>query len=83
MAGRKPKPNVIKLITGNPGRRPLNKREPKPRPGIPSCPSHLSLTAKAEWRRIVPLLSECGLVTEIDRAALASLLPGIRALGGS
>jgi hypothetical protein len=72
MAGRKPKPTVLKLITGNPGRRPLNRREPKLRPGIPSCPPHLSPEAKREWSRVIPLLAECRLVTEVDRAALAA-----------
>ena len=30
MRGRKPKPTRLKVIDGNPGRRPLNKREPVP-----------------------------------------------------
>jgi len=30
MAGRKPKPTALKIIEGNPGKRPLNKNEPKP-----------------------------------------------------
>ncbi|MEQ8198694.1 MAG: phage terminase small subunit P27 family, partial [Clostridiaceae bacterium] len=28
--GRKPKPTAIKVLEGNPGKRPLNKNEPKP-----------------------------------------------------
>jgi P27 family predicted phage terminase small subunit len=72
MRGRKPKPTHLKLIQGNPSGRPLNKREPKPRPAVPSCPSHLDAVAKAEWRRVVPLLAQCGLLTSIDRAALAA-----------
>ncbi len=30
MRGRKPKPTALKLVSGNPGHRPLNTREPKP-----------------------------------------------------
>ena len=30
MRGKKPKPTHLKLITGNPGKRPLNEAEPKP-----------------------------------------------------
>lgn len=30
MAGRKPKPTQIKMVTGNPGKRRLNEREPQP-----------------------------------------------------
>jgi P27 family predicted phage terminase small subunit len=50
----------------------LNRREAKPRPAMPSCPSHLNPVAKAEWRRITPLLHKCGLLSELDRAALAA-----------
>jgi hypothetical protein len=48
MPGPPPKPTHLKLVTGNPGRRPLNKREPKPKPGIPSVPAHLSPKPTAE-----------------------------------
>jgi hypothetical protein len=32
MRGRKPKPTRLKLVAGNPGKRPLNPREPTPEP---------------------------------------------------
>ena len=32
--GRKPKPTAVKNLTGNPGKRALNKREPKPKKGV-------------------------------------------------
>jgi P27 family predicted phage terminase small subunit len=60
----------MKRAQGNPGRRPLNNNEPKPT-GIPQCPSHLNEVAKREWRRIAPELIALGLLTKIDRAALA------------
>lgn len=72
MKGRKPKPTRLKELTGNPGRRPLNDREPKPTAARPSCPSWLSKEAKAEWRRIVPELERLGLLTLVDRTALAA-----------
>ncbi|HZK10243.1 MAG TPA: phage terminase small subunit P27 family, partial [Clostridia bacterium] len=28
--GRKPKPTALKVLEGNPGKRPLNKNEPQP-----------------------------------------------------
>ena len=34
MAGRKPKPTAIKELEGNPGKRKLNKKEPKPEKGM-------------------------------------------------
>ena len=72
MAGRKPKPINLKLITGNPGKRPLNEKEPKPMVGIPKCPEHLSDSAKEEWERISPELVAMGVLTVSDRAALAA-----------
>lgn len=74
--GRRPKPTAIKLVRGNPGKRPLNHREPKPTLTIPRCPPELSAVARKEWRRISRHLSELGLLTAIDRAALASYCQG-------
>lgn len=71
MPGPAPKPTALKVLTGNPGKRPLNMAEPRPAPGIPSCPSWLSLEARREWRRITPELSRLGLLSGVDRAALA------------
>ena len=72
MVGRKPKPTNLKIVTGNPGKRPLNDREPKPKAAIPESPSHLSRRAKAEWRRVSKELKTLGLLTRLDRAALAA-----------
>ena len=69
--GRKPKPLALKLLDGNPGKKPLNLDIPSPDPGIPSCPSFLSGEAKREWRRISKELEIVGLLTLVDRAALA------------
>ena len=70
MAGRRPKPTALKALAGNPGKRALNPSEPKPS-GIPTCPRHLDKEAKVEWRRISGELLMLGLLTLIDRAALA------------
>lgn len=72
MRGRKPKPTALKILDGNPGRRPLREREPEPRIGRPSCPHWLDLEAKREWRRISRELHAMGLLTQADRAALAA-----------
>lgn len=72
MRGRKPKPTVLKLIEGNPGKRPLNCGEPAPPVGLPDCPEFLDAEARAEWKRVGPLLEGMGLVTLVDRAALAA-----------
>lgn len=70
--GPAPKPNVLKLIEGNPGKRPLNLADGvNPEVAVPSVPKHLGKEAVREWRRITPLLAELGLVARIDLAALA------------
>ena len=72
MAGRPPKPTHLKVLQGNPGKRVLNKAEPKPQPKAPPCPRHLSKEARKEWRRISKELLQLGLLTAVDRAALAA-----------
>ena len=70
--GRPPKPTRLKILQGNPGKRPLNAHEPKPEGGAPKCPKWLTKEAKAEWRRIVPELERMGMVTRIDLGVLAA-----------
>jgi P27 family predicted phage terminase small subunit len=72
MRGRKPTPTRVKLLHGNPGHRPINGREPQPPSSQPSCPAHLSATAKAEWKRLAGTLNRIGILTQVDRAALAA-----------
>jgi P27 family predicted phage terminase small subunit len=70
--GPKPTSTVVKLITGNPGRRPINAREAKPRVLIPDPPVLLKGDALREWRRITRLLAEVGLITKLDRGVIAA-----------
>ena len=72
MRGRKPKPSRLKLIAGNPGKRPLNPREPRPEAHVPTCPAHLNPSAKAEWKRLARQMYDLGILTDLDRAALAA-----------
>ena len=69
--GPAPKPTALKIIEGNPGRRPLNRAEPKPSPIAPDCPAWLDKVGKAEWRRIAPELERLGLLTGVDLVAMA------------
>jgi len=69
--GPSPKPTHLKLLEGNPGKRPINKHEPKPKPTTPSVPKWLNPLAKKEWRRISKELIGLGLLTCVDGAALA------------
>ena len=70
--GPLPKPAALKLLEGNPGKRSLNLAEGiNPRVEIPSAPKHLGIEARKEWKRITPILDELGLISGLDRAALA------------
>src|SRR6266446_4193257 len=72
MRGRRPKPTRLKVLTGNPGKRALNKSEPRPDPVVPACPPELGPNAQREWNRLVGDLSKLSLITNLDRAALAA-----------
>ena len=39
---------------------------------LPRCPPHMSPVARKEWRRLAPVLHEVGVLTVVDRAALAA-----------
>lgn len=70
--GPLPKPAALKLLEGNPGKRALDLSQGiNPQVAIPSAPRHLGKEARKEWARITPLLEELGLVSGLDRAALA------------
>ena len=73
MRGPPPKPTALKLIQGNPGKRPLNEKEPKPAAAIPEPPESVRSDeiAFAEWNLMAPVLSRLGILTEIDGSALA------------
>lgn len=50
MRGRKPKPTILRLISGNPGRRPLPKDEPQPEGDLLAPPAWMSVSQMAGWR---------------------------------
>lgn len=69
MRGRKPIPNSLKELAGNPGKRPLDD-SPNPTASIPRCPAVFRGEAKREWKRIARALFDLGLLADIDHAAL-------------
>ena len=71
MKGRKPKPTHLKLVTGNPGRRRV-KIGPEPTAVAPLPPPELADDALTEWHRVAAELEPLGLLTRVDRAALAA-----------
>ena len=75
MAGSRgplPKPAALRALEGNAGKRPLDLSSGvNPAIAIPDAPRHLGKEARKEWRRITPLLEELGLISGLDRSALA------------
>ena len=69
--GRKPKPTALKVLEGNPGKRPLNDHEPIPPKGELKCPSWLLPEAKKEWKRLASSLEAMGVLTVADLTAFA------------
>ena len=69
-SGRPPKPSVLKLLAGNPGKRKVNKREPKMAGGTITPPSWLGRVAKLEWKRVLKA-APLGLITQGDRQLFA------------
>lgn len=72
--GPKPLPNNVHQLHGNPSKKNLAQVMDflQPEVEIPGCPPHLLAEAKKEWKRITPELEKYGLISKIDRAALAS-----------
>lgn len=71
--GRTALPANVHLLKGNPSKKPLADLlgEFRPEVEIPTAPKHLWPEAKKEWKRITPELERYGLISKLDRAALA------------
>ena len=65
--GRKAIPSKLKLLRGNPGKRPLPEHEPEPEVEIPEPPEWMKGFALREWKRLTPILEAVGLMTGLDR----------------
>ena len=68
-----PVPTELKIIRGNPGRRPI---KPEPKPAVPvqlpEPPDFLNDEARAEWERIGEELHRLRLLTVADTKSLAA-----------
>ena len=71
--GPKPLPANVHMLHGNPSKKSLADLtdDLQPEVEIPSLPKHLLPEAKKEWKRIASELLRYGLVSKLDRAALA------------
>ena len=68
--GPPPKPTRLRVLEGNPSKRPLYTDEPMPRQRAPDKPDDLSPVASEEWDRIVPELDRLGILSPLDRTML-------------
>ena len=64
------KPTKVKELSGNPGKRTLNKSEPMPL-GLPSPPTVMTARAKTVWKRLVFAMPP-GVFTATDSFLLAA-----------
>jgi P27 family predicted phage terminase small subunit len=71
MRGRKPTSTALKIVTGNPGHRPLPEGEPEFKNEIPKCPLDLDPVGKNTWKEKSKLLFDAGVLTEADGETLA------------
>src|SRR2546428_7524643 len=68
--GRKPTPQAMKLLKGNPGRRPIAP-ELEFAPGVPERPRFLDAAARREWDRIVAELGPTRVLVKAEQMVLA------------
>lgn len=64
MTGR-PTPTALKLLKGNPGRRPLPENEPEP-PGEVRKPAFVTYKATRFWKEFAPKLEAMGVLKSTD-----------------
>lgn len=72
--GNPAKPTALKLIQGNPGKRKLNKKEPKAPAKKLVAPSYLSAWGKRRFAYWAKLLAQYNISTALDTGALAKLV---------
>ncbi len=70
--GPKTKPTKLKLLTGTARAHRLNPDEPEPEVARPDAPEHLTDAAREEWDRVTVELMAIGVLSQLDRGALAA-----------
>jgi P27 family predicted phage terminase small subunit len=70
--GPKTKPTQLKVLSGTARKHRLNVDEPRPEAAQPDAPDHLTPAARREWDRVIEQTVSLGIMTELDRGALAA-----------
>lgn len=71
MPGPPKKPTALKLVAGNPGKRALPKREPKPRGNLYDPPDWLTDQQRTGWQYAIET-APLGLLKRVDRSTLVA-----------
>lgn len=69
--GPRPEPTIIKIAKGNPGKRSLNKNEPKPAADAIQPPEWVTGKSLEKWQEVVPKLVSMGVMTNADIDTIA------------
>lgn len=69
--GPAPKATNMRILEGNPSRRPINSDEPQPEPGA-VCPFWATTGAREVWEEVAPILINCGILTQADQVMFAA-----------
>lgn len=81
--GPAPKPTALRLLEGNPGKRAINKQEPRPPVRDPKMPQWLGRKARRLWRRLAPELQARAGMSDWDAEAFAVLCEAVEMYGAA
>lgn len=73
MSGPSPLPTALKVLEGNPGKRPLPENEPKPDNPSLVCPDWLTDEAKILWNKYALVIKDLGVFKQTDEMSFATL----------
>lgn len=77
LRGPAPIPTAIRILNGNPSRRPLPTNEPQYASGVPDKPPGMSAGARRTWDSLVAEMAPSGVLRPVDAGALAMLCEDI------
>lgn len=75
--GRPPLPTRNKIMRGNPGKRKLNRREPKVRAQVPVKPAQLHGFEAETWVDVCSILNDMGILSSTDKYAIGAYVKTI------
>ena len=81
LRGPAPQPTQIRILNGNPSRRPLPGNEPYYPPGITERPAMMSPAARRIWDRFVEEMECANVLRSVDAMALSQLCEDEALLG--